>query len=1674
MKRGKPAPDALLVREDALHKAYAKGLTDDWVFKSCEEELDTLSSFCGGSMAVDPAAPFVISGEAGLGKSALLANWMQLRASSSDRPDKRELLLAHYVGCSPESSSLATLLFRVLTTIKTQFGLADMPVASLQDESKLRWDLLHFLQAVSRKRGSVVLAIDGVDRIRCSDGFGSVRWVPAELPPGVRLILSCSPGTRAAREFKRRGTPVMVLTPLSPPRKLDVLEAFFAHARVTLGREGVGPSAAHLVGKEDSSLTLALSTADKQALLDAPQTSNPRFLRLLLDFLLSSAHGCDNASSRLSSCLAAADVQQLLAVMMRLACGQLRDAFDDMSLKPMSPFSKMMEGSSFFASSRPSSRSSARSGKSRPRSRGATSTLSRRAAAGGRGASDGGAAAASASVSTPVMEPPASPMTLSKLMRDARQPVDMSPISSRRLAKTTSKKRRRRPDKLRKSASTVGMRSPSSSSPSPTAASPSPVKRSGSSRLTVGSTGSRRRRRRRGSRAASPERPEVTGDSPPGSPAPTAALTTTGRSGRRAAFTVTSRGDELLKRVLGLLMASRHGLTDDELWQLMGTVPADAKPVLLWMVRRLCITVELAHEGEPLLALRKLLDDQLCAYVQSTIMPELHESMLHTLLWQFFQRQPVSQRRLHELPYQLEWCKNWGRLKDTLTNILMFQRWWTDANRAELVGYWITLSRQTHHFDMVEEYVHAFTEYSAVHKPDVKEVYNVLGAITCFMACFAAYERDVPEMRRPAPPPVEVLWSMVAEVAAAASTKPKSGAAVSTGLASLLSGSMHPMSSITHAAAIAKRGRRAPKPAAKPVAPAPELAIGVHRRLSILRIDDAARPEVGYNYGRWIWAQYPMLAVALEAKLVDSLHIELEPPREKDLPLILRSPKKAGAAAASPSKSKRRGKKRTAAAGRGKGDRRSPAAVAAKSSPPSRPAASGGKSLAPSPSLPALKGGASGSSLGGGGRRSRMPSLALSRAGSTAGSRVSSRSAALSMSASSPALPSLLENPLDVLLGSAVKDDSFDLRLEELRVRLRDKRALYDKQHAVLKEKQRELAQARKEAEETARTEASLVASSGRVAELMQREMEVARDTKVAKAVRTFYGDIIKLCRRNQPKNDSILTTLEEQLQATIADIASVRATIKETVYDTRLVEAEVPAMQAALAETKDTHAEVLRRLRSRAPDKEALEAAMRAMNAGADAATAAAAAAAATAPSGKEQTLAEKLQAAAAAGHKLAKRSKTHGALDSDEEDSDDDSPLALSVKPVSFDAILAVGTGLSAIEEEQNDELSALLLGKEEEKKKEAEAPRRLSLASAPGDEAAASAHMVALLQRLRDRLGGRGITEPQQLDERLQRSSSVAADLEREIKSREAKLAALRDDLAAQTEKLGAMKFSASASSGLSVAVRDYDKALSKAEHLQENNAKRFEHVHTVEKQAFIGLLHIAGLLHMPELRDTGMGDTIPLLHAVSDRLLAISRNIADRRGKRSSKTDDSGKSDADPAADSAGDGTAAAGDGDGDMGERSTDGLPPATLVAIPSELRGLKDSILRSAPKMASNIMRGPARRRSLLAASSRLRPRLADVRTSVEEDKSYRPGTAGSTTSLASDGEPEPMDRRTIKNRRMPVDKRKSRRSAGRGDTPKYMQPTKRQQKLQALVSTMSAVDGAAAKLASTLKKRTA
>lgn len=256
-------------REKNDHEAYAVSQTESFVGRN--EYLGILDEHVKGT---DPL--LVVVGDAGVGKSALLANW----AARYRKAHPYGFLLLHFVGCTPASADWMALVRRIKDELSLHFN-----IKKKDEPGPLwSWSLFSFFEEVATW-GRIVIVLDGLDQLEDVDDALDLGWLPQKYPPSILVILSTQPG-RSLEAAKRRGWRTLTILPLGHEERKELTNRYLWRHRKRLSDERVDRIAA------------------------SSQTGNPLYLRMLLEELrMFGVH--EKLDHRITYYLEAADIAEL-------------------------------------------------------------------------------------------------------------------------------------------------------------------------------------------------------------------------------------------------------------------------------------------------------------------------------------------------------------------------------------------------------------------------------------------------------------------------------------------------------------------------------------------------------------------------------------------------------------------------------------------------------------------------------------------------------------------------------------------------------------------------------------------------------------------------------------------------------------------------------------------------------------------------------------------------------------------------------------------------------------------------------------------------------------------------------------------------------------------------------------------------------------------------------------------------------------------------------------------------------------------------------------------------------------------------------------------------------------------------------------------------------------------
>jgi tetratricopeptide (TPR) repeat protein len=255
IKHARPESSDPWEAENAKMDAFAAGRLR-W-FQGRESELEQLRRFVDGD---DEERACVLVGPPGQGKSALFAKFVEDLAGDTHN------LLTHFVGATEGSGQVRAVLQRINDWLDRE-GLPGGPPPQ-SDLRKLTQALADRLRGFRGSR-RLVLVIDALNQLISGH---DLSWLPVELGPDVRMIVSCVDETLAVSASPE----AQVLSALQRLRP--------APAWMTLKPICKGDVRA-LIERYLAEYSKKLADDQISLICDMPQAGNPLYLRVMLDQL---------------------------------------------------------------------------------------------------------------------------------------------------------------------------------------------------------------------------------------------------------------------------------------------------------------------------------------------------------------------------------------------------------------------------------------------------------------------------------------------------------------------------------------------------------------------------------------------------------------------------------------------------------------------------------------------------------------------------------------------------------------------------------------------------------------------------------------------------------------------------------------------------------------------------------------------------------------------------------------------------------------------------------------------------------------------------------------------------------------------------------------------------------------------------------------------------------------------------------------------------------------------------------------------------------------------------------------------------------------------------------------------------------------------------------------------
>ena len=227
-------PDALTL-ERMRHEAYGAARRRLYLGgKEYFEKLDRAAARDG-----DESRPVLVTAGSGLGKSALLSNWLEHWREDHPKP----LVFLHHFSASSEATDPVRLIRRLIAEVSSVTGEELKPE---NDPKKVLEQLATVLATMSnyaiREKREWLVVLDGLDKV---NGHEHLRWFPRSVPEGLKLVVSCTRGSMEETLQPILDWERVELEPFSEARCREFIGTYLSDFRKTLPEELVARILGH-------------------------------------------------------------------------------------------------------------------------------------------------------------------------------------------------------------------------------------------------------------------------------------------------------------------------------------------------------------------------------------------------------------------------------------------------------------------------------------------------------------------------------------------------------------------------------------------------------------------------------------------------------------------------------------------------------------------------------------------------------------------------------------------------------------------------------------------------------------------------------------------------------------------------------------------------------------------------------------------------------------------------------------------------------------------------------------------------------------------------------------------------------------------------------------------------------------------------------------------------------------------------------------------------------------------------------------------------------------------------------------------------------------------------------------------------------------------------------------
>ncbi len=215
-----------------------------------EEALAVLDNF----LKDDNAHNLVVTGESGMGKSALIANWL----APLIRKDGLKVIY-HFVGNGEAEGNYQHIVQRISEEIRDSYHLPQDDNWGM--DKKKPEEALQSLYGMIAGKEPLLLVLDGINQLADEDNAKQLLWLP-QATRNIKYLFSTLPDDKTMAVFTNRKYPIFTLQPLHKAQQRELVNLYLRRYGKKLTQEQV------------------------DRIIHNPQNKNTLVLRTLLDELI--------------------------------------------------------------------------------------------------------------------------------------------------------------------------------------------------------------------------------------------------------------------------------------------------------------------------------------------------------------------------------------------------------------------------------------------------------------------------------------------------------------------------------------------------------------------------------------------------------------------------------------------------------------------------------------------------------------------------------------------------------------------------------------------------------------------------------------------------------------------------------------------------------------------------------------------------------------------------------------------------------------------------------------------------------------------------------------------------------------------------------------------------------------------------------------------------------------------------------------------------------------------------------------------------------------------------------------------------------------------------------------------------------------------------------------------